>query len=186
METTSESTVLVLSRLNLTGGREAKFSGGGGGAREEPELFMAMMVKMTMGSWMYVLQGARDTGRGEKCQERKTQYLFQLSTLNTRWLGWSRPNQRPKCSWSPVAGMWWFNTAVRPRDKRAHIYSQSTKSRHWHTSNMCCRLRRTGRWEKSKVTKEMEARGFFKHAGLHALARDNNRTRPPSMAARLA
>lgn len=37
METTSESTVLVLSRLNLTGGREAKFSGGGGGAREEPE-----------------------------------------------------------------------------------------------------------------------------------------------------
>lgn len=75
---------------------------------------------------------------------------------------------------------------LESRDKRAHIYSQSTKSRHWHTSNMCCGLRRTDRWEKSKVTKEMEARGFFKHAGLHALARDNNRTRPPSMAARLA
>ena len=39
-ETTSESTVLVLLKSNLAFGRDARFSGGGGGARDE--LFMVI------------------------------------------------------------------------------------------------------------------------------------------------
>lgn len=63
MDATSESTVLVLPKSNLAFGRDAKFSGGGGGARDE--LFMVID-----GMLMIVLDGLLFLDK--KSEEKKT------------------------------------------------------------------------------------------------------------------